>query len=328
MIDTEPQSKPDVKASELFSHELGNPSQRLLSVFLLIGAIPVLALIYILRTTISAGHYPVAEMLPVFFFAGLIMALGYFVGYKVINRIVRKVLAYATQAKRADELKASFALGLAHDLKSPLLVIKANISNLRAGFLGTLTPGQDEAAKTCKDVADRMNALLMDLIETYKIEARMAELTLSRFDLREAVQTQLHECDAIAAEKKIALRGELGTQEIPFDGDRPMILRAIHNLLSNAIKYTPTGGHITIKTSLEKGFARIDCLNNGATIPAEKLEKIFDKFERLDSSTQGEGLGLAITKDIVELHKGRIWATSAPWQPNCFTILLALAPES
>ena len=315
-------------STDLLSHELGNPSQRLLSVFLLIGVIPVLALIYILHMRLSFENQVLHEIGPVLFFAALIMALGYLIGYSTVSHIVRKILLYAAKAKQADELKSSFALGLAHDLKSPLLVIKANISNLKAGFLGALTPKQEETVNTCKDVADRMNVLLMDLIETYKIEARMAELTVSRFDLRDAVQTQLHECTAIAEEKKIALTGEPGALEIPFEGDRPMILRAIHNLLSNAIKYTPAGGRITIKTSLEKGFSRIDCMNSGATIPADKLEKIFDKFERLDTSAPGEGLGLAITKDIVELHKGRIWATSAPWQPNCFTILLPLAPNA
>ena len=323
-----PEELTDVRATSLLACEMNEPEKRLHIVFLLIGAIPVLALTYVLRMMIEEGRLPFAEMAPVFFFAGLIMVLGYIAGYTIVRSIFRKILSYAAKAKRADELKSSFALGLAHDLKSPLLVIKANISNLKAGFLGSLTPKQEETVNTCKDVADRMNVLLMDLIETYKIEARMAELTLSRFDLREAVREQVHECEAIASAKKITLQGLPGPQEIPFEGDRTMIVRAIHNLLSNAIKYTPERGKITLKTSLDKGFARIDCLNDGATIPTEKLEKIFDKFERLDSSIQGEGLGLAITKDIVELHKGRIWATSAPWQPNCFTILLALAQES
>ncbi len=318
----------DPRTETLLSHEMGEPQKQLHTVFLLIGAIPVLALTYVIRTMVSEGHRPIAETGLVFFFASVIMILGYVIGFTIIRRIFKKILAYSAKAKRADELKSSFALGLAHDLKSPLLVIKANISNLKAGFLGALTPKQEETVNTCKDVADRMNALLMDLIETYKIEARMAELSITRFDLREALKEQFRECETLAAEKKVALTGTFGSQEIPFEGDRPMILRALNNLLSNAIKYTPAGGRITLKVSLEKGFARIDCLNDGKTIPGEKLEKIFDKFERLDPSTQGEGLGLAITKDIVELHKGRIWATSAPWQPNCFTIVLALAPEA
>ena len=149
-------------STDLLSHELGNPSQRLLSVFLLIGVIPVLALIYILHMRLSFENQVLHEIGPVLFFAALIMALGYLIGYSTVSHIVRKILLYAAKAKQADELKSSFALGLAHDLKSPLLVIKANISNLKAGFLGALTPKQEETVNTCKDVADRMNVLLMD----------------------------------------------------------------------------------------------------------------------------------------------------------------------
>lgn len=317
----------DRNKKKLLSREMGNPSSRLFFVFLLISAIPVLTLIYILRATLTTGNSSLSEMGPIFFFAALIMALGYVIGYKIIKHMVRKIMDYAAKAKRSDELKSSFAMALAHDLKSPLLVIKANISNLKTGFLGPLTPKQEETIHTCRDVADRMNALIMGLINTYKIEARIAEPSKSFFDLREAVREQLRECEAIASTKKIALSGDLCSQGLSFEGDRAMILRAIHNLLSNAIKYTPSGGRVTIKAFSEKGFVRVDCLNNGPAIPKDKLEKIFDKFERLDGSVEGEGLGLAITKDIVELHKGRIWAENVPWGLNCFTILLPLSPE-
>jgi len=74
-----------------------------------------------------------------------------------------------------------------------------------------------------------------------------------------------------------------------------------------------------------EGYARMEFLNNGAPIPEDRIEKIFDKFERLDSSIEGHGLGLAIAKDIVELHKGKIWAESGPNRMNNFTVLLPLA---
>ena len=327
MTDMDPSNQTDRHTTELVSHELGNPSKQLLSVFLLIGVIPVLALVYIVRMKFSVDQQVLHEIGPVLFFATLIMTLGYVIGYKVVDHIVRKILAYASEAKRADELKSSFAMSLAHDLKSPLLVIKANISNLKAGFLGALDPKQEQTINTCKDVTNRMNQLIMDLIDTYKIEARMAEITRSRFDLQDIVREQLRECEAIASKKKIVLDGELASQPLPFEGDRTMILRAMNNLLSNAIKYTPAGGQVVFKTTSSDGFAHLECLNSGPTIPAEKLVKIFDKFERLDGTTEGQGLGLAITKDIVELHNGRIWATSQPWQLNCFTIMLPLSVE-
>lgn len=317
----------DLKASTLLSQELENPYKRLFSVFLLISVIPFLALLYVLRANMPPHTHSLAEITPVLFFSGLIMALGFVVGYKIVRRIIGRVLAYAAQAKKADELKSSFAMALAHDLKSPLLVIKANISNLKAGFLGALTPKQEEAVNVCKDVADRMNALIMGLIDTYKIEARIAEPAKDHFDLLDALKEQLRECGTIAETKKIGLSGELCSKALPFEGDRIMILRALHNLMSNAIKYTPPGGQVTVKASSADGFGVIECRNTGPSIPEDKLEKIFDKFERLGNEEEGHGLGLAITKDIVELHQGRVWATSGKWEPNCFMILLPLSVE-
>ena len=319
-----PENKADRSTRALVSRELGDPHKRLLSVFFMTGVIPVLALLYILRVNMAFGVKALAEIGPVLFFAGLIMTLGSVIGYKIVRRIIARAFAYAAQAKRADELKSSFALSLAHDLKSPLLVIKANISNLKAGFLGALTPKQEETVNVCKDVADRMNTLIMGLIDTYKIEARMAEPAKDSFDLRDALKEQVRECAAIAGSKKISLSEDLGFQALPFEGDRAMILRALHNLLSNAIKYTPSGGKVSIKASCADSFGLIECRNTGPMIPTSKLEKIFDKFERLEGTEEGQGLGLAITKDIVEIHQGRIWATSGAWEPNCFIILLPL----
>ncbi len=318
------ENKADLDARTILSRELGNPYKRLLFVFLLTGVIPALALIYVLRVNMHFGNRALAEIGPVLFFAGLIMALGSVIGYKIVRRIIGRVLAYAAQAKHSDEIKSSFAAALAHDLKGPLLVIKANISNLKAGFLGALTPKQEESIQLCRDVADRMNTLIMGLIDTYKIEARIAEPAKDHFDLRDALKEQLRECEAVAETKKIRVSGDICLQALSFEGDRVMILRALHNLLGNAIKYTPAGGQVTVKASAADGFALIECRNTGPMIPENKLEKIFDKFERLGGTEEGQGLGLAITKDIVELHLGRVWATSGPWEPNCFMILLPL----
>ncbi len=324
MLKESPHAKLDQKTQDLLSMELGDPRKRLFTVFLLIGVIPVLALVYVLHSNQIFHGQTLTETGPVLFFAGLIMTLGSAVGYGIVQKILLQVLAYATQAKRADETKSSFAMALAHDLKSPLLVIKANISNLKAGFLGTLSAKQEEALTVCKDVADRMNALIMGLVEAYKIEARIAEPSKDRFDLLDTLREQIRECQAIAAFKKISLIEESGSLELPFLGDRNMILRALHNLLSNAIKFTPGGGKITNKAYAEGGFGIIECRNTGPAIPADKLCRIFDKFERLGATEEGHGLGLAITKDIVEIHGGSIWAKSGTLETNCFTILLPL----
>ena len=128
--------------------------------------------------------------------------------------------------------------------------------------------------------------------------------------------------------KKMVLVKEFSESAGSVWADRDKLTEVITNLLSNAIKYTPAGGKITLGLSGTQKEVRFEISDSGPGIAREDFRKLFDKFERLDTSAPGEGLGLAITKDIVELHKGRIWATSAPWQPNCFTILLPLAPNA
>jgi signal transduction histidine kinase len=263
----------------------------------------------------------------ILFLAGIILIFGYIVAYNVIRNIVNKTLDYAAKAKRADELKSAFAISLAHDLKSPLMTVKANISNLKAGFLGKLNEQQDEVINVCKETADRMNAMIMELIDTYMIEAREAKLKFIAFDLRELFEEQERELTSVALSKNVTIKMELPLKPLIINADREKMLRAVNNLFNNSIKHSIVGGEVTVKVSSTDEFVRLEFLNDGISIPEDKLEKIFDKFERLDKSVEGQGLGLSIAKDIVELHQGKIWATAKIGSPNFFNVVLPLTEE-
>lgn len=310
---------------KLLQQELKNPYQQLNFVFLLTGVIPLLSCIYVLLNKSLVRDKFISEQVPVLLLANSIMLLGYAIGYKIIRNILRKILEYEARAKRSEKLRSGMALALAHDLKGPLSVIKANMANLKAGILGPLAAKQEEMADLCTGVADRTAALLMDLIKTYTLDKGRSELNISRLDLRELVEGQIHEVAAVAETKKIELIHRLSKPALPLNADQSMILRAVNNLLNNAIKFTPNGGKITVITSKTDVFARLEILNTGQSIPEDMLEKIFDNYERLDKSVEGEGLGLAIARGIAEAHHGKLWADSAPGKPNCFTLLLPLA---
>ena len=317
-----------VSESELLFKELNeNPYRRLNFSFFLISVIPILSLTYILFDKIFIGNKAFNDIGFILCFAGIILILGYVVAYSVIRNVVNKALLYAAKAKRADELKSAFAMSLAHDLKSPLVTIKANISNLKAGFLGKLSQEQDEVIDVCKETANRMNAMIMELIDTYMIEARIAQLKLTSFDLRELFEGQSRELAGIASIKNISVELELPQKPLMVLADKEKILRAVNNLFNNSVKHTFDGGKVHIKAVTTDDFIRIEFLNDGAYIPEDKLEKIFDKFERMDKSVEGHGLGLSIAKDIVELHHGKIWASSKEGVPNSFTLLLNMLKE-
>jgi signal transduction histidine kinase len=98
--------------------------------------------------------------------------------------------------------------------------------------------------------------------------------------------------------------------------------RLVSNLIDNAVKYTPENGKIFINLLEEERHARLEVCDTGEGIPADKIEKVFDKFERISSSEGGAGLGLAIAKDFVQLHKGRIWVESKLKEGSKFIVLL------
>lgn len=306
--------------------ELGkDPRKQLNTVFLLISIIPILTIVYLFYGNMAILRSLAPESLRVYILIGVIMILGYATGYGMIQDIMNKTITYAAKAKKADELKSKFAISLAHDLKSPLSVIKTNISAMKSGYHGDLSAPQKDCVSVCDEVSDRMNSMIMELIDTYKFEAREATLNLSRFDLCGIVEEQVRELEPIARLKGITLTLERCKQGLLINADPDKITRVVNNILNNSIKYTPDKGRVMVRLAAAAGFARMEFMNTGKPIPEDMLEKIFDKFERLDTSVEGHGLGLAIAKDIIELHNGKIWASSAPGKPNCFTVSLALS---
>lgn len=315
------------ESSKLLFQELKeNPYRQLNLAFFLISVIPILAIIYLMHSQTLVCIESLSDISRIIILICVIVLLGYTVGYKVMRSMIDKTLTYAARAKKADETKSTFAMSLAHDLKSPLSTIKTNISGLNAGYMGELTKEQKGAVSVCDETSDRMNSMIAELISNYTMEARGAKLSIDRFDLKEILEKQHRELESAAAAKKIIVSMDLSVEPVIIEADKDKMVRVINNILNNSIKYTPQGGKIKVKAFAAEGFARIEFFNNGAPIPEDRLEKIFDKFERLDTSVEGHGLGLAISKDIVELHKGRVWAESRPGSMNCFTVLLPLAP--
>ena len=133
------------------------------------------------------------------------------------------------------------------------------------------------------------------------------------------------ECHVLT--KNITMKLELSPKPLKINADQEKMMRAVNNLFNNSIKHSLQGGKVTVKAFFINGFARIEFLNDGARIPEDKLEKIFDKFERLDKNVEGHGLGLSIAKDIIELHQGKVWATSQNGTQNYFIVVLPLSKE-
>jgi signal transduction histidine kinase len=132
-----------------------------------------------------------------------------------------------------------------------------------------------------------------------------------------------------AAEKGVELRSRIAASLGPVDVDRHRIMQVVHNLLDNAIRHTPAGGTVTIGTDSHEGGVRLWVADTGPGIPPEEVDRVFDRFYRLDTSrarsSGGSGLGLAIVKSLAEAHGGRVWVASEPGRGSTFTVMLPVA---
>lgn len=217
---------------------------------------------------------------------------------------------------------SDYASDIAHELRTP-------VNNLMT---------QTQVSLSQSRTADQYREILYSNLEEYERLARMISdmLFLAKADnglmipnreqvnVRNEINTLFEFYDALAAEKQIRLQVN---GEAELQGDPLMIRRALSNLLSNAIRHSKVGSLIDVIIASERNEVRISIINDGDTIPASQLDRIFDRFFRADASRSrnedgaGLGLGLAITRSIIEAHRGRVSATSARGR-TCFAVTI------
>ncbi|MCU0651506.1 MAG: cell wall metabolism sensor histidine kinase WalK [Candidatus Omnitrophica bacterium] len=318
------------KISDKEKHELDlimrelkeDPFRKFNLAFYLMSLIPFLVFIYLLAAKFFTWNILIGDIGVIILSAAIIALCGFYIGYRIIKSILSRMLAYAIQAKRSDELKSTFVASVSHELKNPILTIKMSLSNIREGLAGKISEDQQKIIELCYSILDRMGRLINDLLDVHKIEAGMLDLKRRLCNIIDILDKQIREFEAMINQKHIRLNKEVLHKDLTFWADEDKITQVVNNLLSNALKYSPEGGSVTLKADYEDNFVRFECMDNGPGIPMDKMDKIFNKFERLNITKEGTGLGLAISKDIVELHKGKIWVENLPQGGSKFTVVL------
>ncbi len=229
-----------------------------------------------------------------------------------LNLARENALRSAMLAKEAEQRKNDLVVYLAHDLKTPLTSVIGYLSLLRDE---PDLPAEARARYTgvALDKAERLEELINEFFEITRFNLSRIELTLQRVDLVRMLEQITFEFGPLFRQKQLTCSLRLPARlEAVCDADK--ISRVFDNLLRNAAGYTPPGGEITVDGSADEAGVLLRFANPGPTIPPEKLARIFEQFYRLDasraSSTGGAGLGLAIARQIVEAHGGRITAAS------------------
>jgi signal transduction histidine kinase/DNA-binding response OmpR family regulator len=228
------------------------------------------------------------------------------------------VLHEVTREREADRLKTELLATVSHELRTPLAGILGFAELLQQPELG------DEARTaylaTIHREAVRLTGLINDFLDLQRIEQGALSLALEPLHVRDVVLRQMEAHDRLYAEHRLELA--LSDEPAKVLADPARLAQVIANLLSNAIKYSPAGGTIRVEVSMVQAAVRVSVSDEGIGIPADQQPRIFEKFFRVDSSDTreigGTGLGLALSREIVEAHGGRIGFESAPGDGSTF----------
>jgi len=228
------------------------------------------------------------------------------------------------ELKQLDHLKSEFINIAAHELRTPLAIL-----------LGYASVMADEAVGLARDRLDiiirhamRLGAIVDDLLSLNYLEKGQAQLDLEEVALREVIEQVIFDLQEMAGGKALHIQVNVPTDFPVLQTDRRKLDLIVTNLLSNAIKYTPEGGHISFQAWLDGDKAIVAVRDSGIGIPPEEHERIFERFYQVEDSLTREhggiGLGLSITKSLVELCQGRIWVESEIGKGSTFLFELPL----
>lgn len=213
--------------------------------------------------------------------------------------------------KELDRIKSDFVANVAHEFRTPLTIIKGNTDMVVKGSLGKVTAEQKDMLDGAIKIVNRLSRLVSDLLDISKIESGKLKLKKEKLNINKIIEDNLVVFDNIMEDKKQTLQKELAGDMPDITADMDKITQVFINILSNAVKYSPEGGSITIKSiNLEKEIM-VEVADTGEGVSPENIDKIFDKFTRVTAEKkEGTGLGLPIARDIVVLHRGRMWVKS------------------
>ncbi len=226
-------------------------------------------------------------------------------------RIIRDI----TLEKEIEEIKERFLQSITHDLKNPLAAI-IGLSDLLKRLRGdNIIDVEKKYFKVLKIEAERLMGMISDILNLAKLEAGKMDIVRKDFNFSMMIEGIKDAFSAEAQNSGIELITDLPEEPIVITADEKLLKRVVINLLGNSLKYTPKGGSIKIESRKQraegKNFARVAVIDTGEGMPSEMCEKIFDRFQQIKGQSKGgTGIGLNVSKEIIEAHEGKIWAES------------------
>ncbi|SDU83854.1 PAS domain S-box-containing protein [Microlunatus sagamiharensis] len=260
-----------------------------------------------LVSTAEADSYVCADgrMLPVEVTTTPLTEEDAVVGAVVIFRDV-------TQRREVDRLKSEFVSMVSHELRTPLTAIQGSLGLISGGALGRLPPAAGRMLEIASISAHRLNRLVDDILDIERIESGVLVLQPGRQQARDVVSAAVEQMQVLATEADVEV--SVGPLEGAVHADPDRAVQTLINLIGNALKFSYPGGLVSVDARTHDDVVEFRVADQGRGIPEDRLERIFNRFEQVDSSDAREqggfGLGLAISRSLVERSGGRIWATN------------------
>jgi len=236
-----------------------------------------------------------------------------------------------TRERQLEQMKTQFISNVSHELRTPLFSLR--------GFIELLRDGKVRDEETKKEFLETMyrktiqlTKLVDDLLDVSRLESGRFQIDRVLMSISPIIQQVLYEMRTLAREKGVRIQAEVPADLPPIMGDARRLEQVMTNLLDNAVKFTEAGGSVTVRASVTGDEILVEIQDTGIGIPPDALGKLFSRFYQVDASsarrTGGVGLGLYISREIVEAHDGRIWAESKPGVGSTFLFTLPVAQTS
>jgi signal transduction histidine kinase/CHASE3 domain sensor protein len=240
----------------------------------------------------------------------------------------RQLAKQNEELAHASRMKSEFLARMSHEFRTPLNSIIGFSDLLAEEGEGPLGEAYADYVRHVSEGAHHLLALVTDILDLSRIEAGRIDLRHEEFAAKEAISEVLSVTRPLAEAKKIEFRSEVLPTLVAY-GDRTRFKQILYNLLSNAVKFTPAAGRVQVSADPDYGEIRFRVSDTGIGIPREQQTAIFEEFTQVAPTPsgvkEGAGLGLTITKRIVELHGGRIWVESTPGEGSRFFFTMPAA---
>lgn len=245
------------------------------------------------------------------------------------NKTVNSLENIDKEKKQVDQMKTKFLSITSHELRSPVTPVRGYLQMLLEDYFGKLNQKQKAAITIALRNTDRLDSILLDLLEISRIEAARLKFNFIRTDITKCVTSTIKEMKNFDTKKNITLIPKISRLPI-IEVDPERVSQVLRNLLSNAIKFSKTNGKVIITAELKNRMIQISVQDFGIGIAKENQKKLFEPFFQEEQTIYrkygGSGLGLAICKGIVESQNGKIWLNSEKGKGSTFYFTIPLKP--